>query len=79
MQRYRALALFVCCIFGAASAETPAPRVQGVFVGIDDVCKKRCNDDAACIQKCPFHRLTHDELQEILKEQQNGKAAKISN
>ena len=73
MKWYQAFALLAFCILGAASAQTPAPRVRGFFAHIDDACREHCNNDAACVAKCPQHELTHEELQEIMKEQQQKK------
>jgi hypothetical protein len=41
-------------------------RVEGIFGSRDEGCVARCASDRLCEAKCPVHRLTAEELREIL-------------
>jgi hypothetical protein len=41
--------------------------VEGFFGFRDEGCVARCASDSQCVEKCPLHRLTPEELREILR------------
>jgi hypothetical protein len=63
--------LLALLVLTPAKGQTPdaEPRVRGFFGFGPETCKKRCADDAACFKECTQHKLTPDELRDIVNQQ----------